>query len=95
MIFLEPTNFVPLSFRIFDIIHCENSLFLVFEYLEQDLKIYLDSSKQLLSKQQVKGFLWQLLQALAFCHSHLIIHRDLSSIFFSPRTSPLLLLYRF
>lgn len=49
----------------------------MFEYLDQDLKIFLDSNESLLGKRLVKSFLWQLLQALAYCHANLIIHRDL------------------
>ena len=32
-----------LSSRLLDVIHCENKLYLVFEYLTKDLKKYMDS----------------------------------------------------
>eukprot|EP00759_Apiculatamorpha_spiralis_P040372 PhF_6_TR38966/c0_g1_i1/m.58308 len=52
-------------------------LYLVFEYVDQDLKHALDKRMSSLSSNQVKRFMWQLVDGLAFCHCHRIIHRDL------------------
>lgn len=54
-------------------------MYLVFEYLTQDLKKLLDQHypPQGLIKQTVKSYLWQLLQGIAHCHSHRVLHRDL------------------
>lgn len=51
--------------------------YLVFEYMDQDLKHYLDSLTQPLSEAAVKHYAYQLLQGLSYCHSNCIIHRDL------------------
>ena len=65
--------------RLLDVAHCDNSLYLVFEYLTQDLKKLLDQSypPNGLSKSVVKSYLWQLLQGIAHCHAHRVLHRDL------------------
>uniref|UniRef100_A0A671N6M3 cyclin-dependent kinase n=1 Tax=Sinocyclocheilus anshuiensis TaxID=1608454 RepID=A0A671N6M3_9TELE len=61
-----------------DVIHTENKLYLVFEFLHQDLKRFMDSSSVAgISLPLVKSYLFQLLQGLAFCHSHRVLHRDL------------------
>ncbi|KPP72284.1 cyclin-dependent kinase 2-like [Scleropages formosus] len=61
-----------------DVIHTENKLYLVFEFLHQDLKKFMDSSSVTgISLPLVKSYLFQLLQGLAFCHSHRVLHRDL------------------
>uniref|UniRef100_A0A8C7CVU9 cyclin-dependent kinase n=3 Tax=Oncorhynchus TaxID=8016 RepID=A0A8C7CVU9_ONCKI len=60
-----------------DVIHTENKLYLVFEFLHQDLKKFMDSSVSGISLPLVKSYLFQLLQGLAFCHSHRVLHRDL------------------
>eukprot|EP01132_Coremiostelium_polycephalum_P004859 gene4859-6056_t len=52
------------------------ALYLVFEFLDQDLKKYMDSV-QTLSPQLVKSYMYQLLKGLAHSHSHRILHRDL------------------
>ncbi|CAH8607690.1 unnamed protein product [Schistosoma margrebowiei] len=54
-------------------------LYLVFEYLNVDLKRYLDDSgrKNLLEPGIVKSFMYQMLQGLLFCHGRRVIHRDL------------------
>ncbi|XP_015908897.2 cyclin-dependent kinase 5 homolog isoform X2 [Parasteatoda tepidariorum] len=70
---LKHNNVVTLH----DIIHTEKSLTLVFEYLEKDLKTYLDELKSLLSLDIVKLFLFQLLRGLAYCHRRKVLHRDL------------------
>ncbi|KAI1289563.1 Cyclin-dependent kinase 2 [Halotydeus destructor] len=63
--------------RLFDVVHCEKNLFLVFEYLDQDLKKLLDSTTSGLPAATVKSYLWQLLQGISHCHAHRVLHRDL------------------
>ncbi|CAJ0918080.1 unnamed protein product [Ranitomeya imitator] len=64
--------------RLLDVIHTENKLYLVFEFLNQDLKKFMDSSNITgIPLALVKSYMFQLLQGLAFCHSHRILHRDL------------------
>ena len=48
-------------------IHTEKKLTLVFEYLDQDLKKFLDSSDGL-DAFTIKSSLFQLLRGVAFCH---------------------------
>ncbi|XP_036388967.1 cyclin-dependent kinase 18-like [Megalops cyprinoides] len=60
-----------------DIIHTERSLTLVFEYLDSDLKQYLDNCGNLMSVHNVKIFMFQLLRGLSYCHKRKILHRDL------------------
>jgi serine/threonine protein kinase len=60
-----------------DVVHCDKNLYLVFEYLDQDLKKLLDSTSKGLPKALVKSYMWQLLQGISHCHSHRVLHRDL------------------
>lgn len=67
-------------YRLYDVVHADKSLYLVFEYLNQDLKKLLDGQKHHtlgLSRSTVKSYLWQLLQGISHCHAHRILHRDL------------------
>lgn len=59
-----------------DVVHCNQRLYLVFEFLEQDLKKHLDSVPSL-SPMLVKSYLYQLLRGIEFCHAHRVLHRDL------------------
>uniref|UniRef100_H2ZGZ7 cyclin-dependent kinase n=1 Tax=Ciona savignyi TaxID=51511 RepID=H2ZGZ7_CIOSA len=70
---LDHTNIV----RLMDVIHSEKKLYLVFEYLNQDLKKYMDSKPNGLPMPLAKSYLYQLLQGIAYCHSHRVLHRDL------------------
>ncbi|KAK7604236.1 hypothetical protein V9T40_004509 [Parthenolecanium corni] len=70
---LRHANIVTLH----DIIHTEKSLTLVFEYLDKDLKQFMDESGGSLHLNNVKLFLFQLLRGLAYCHRRRILHRDL------------------
>uniref|UniRef100_A0A8C8SIE2 Cyclin-dependent kinase 2 n=1 Tax=Pelusios castaneus TaxID=367368 RepID=A0A8C8SIE2_9SAUR len=64
--------------KLLDVIHTENKLYLVFEFLNQDLKKFMDSSSiSGIPLPLIKSYLFQLLQGLAFCHSHRVLHRDL------------------
>ncbi|NXR95798.1 CKD18 kinase, partial [Hypocryptadius cinnamomeus] len=70
---LKHANIVTLH----DIIHTERCLTLVFEYLDNDLKQYLENCGNLMSVHNVKIFMFQLLRGLAYCHGRKILHRDL------------------
>jgi len=59
------------------VVHGDDKLYLVFEFLDQDLKKYLDIAGAPLAPQLVKANLYQMLNGLAFCHAHRVIHRDL------------------
>ena len=67
----------PNVVSLLDVVHSEAKLYLVFEYLDQDLKKYMDSVDGPLSGMLVKSYLYQLLRGIAFCHSHRVLHRDL------------------
>lgn len=67
----------PNIVRLYDVVHTERKLTLVFEFLDQDLKKYLDVCDSGLDTPILKSFLYQLLTGVAHCHSHRILHRDL------------------
>jgi len=57
----------------------ESRLYLVFEFLSMDLKRYLDNlpEEEYIDKMLLKSYLYQVLEALLFCHKRRVIHRDL------------------
>ncbi|KAI8811681.1 kinase-like domain-containing protein [Cladochytrium replicatum] len=68
----------PNIVRLFDIVHSDAKLYLIFEFLDLDLKKYMDAAGPGgLSPSLVKSYMHQLIKGLAFCHCHRIIHRDL------------------
>uniref|UniRef100_A0A915MJU6 Protein kinase domain-containing protein n=1 Tax=Meloidogyne javanica TaxID=6303 RepID=A0A915MJU6_MELJA len=52
-------------------------LTLVFEFVEQDLREYMEELETLMSIRNVQLFAFQLLRGLSYCHSRRILHRDL------------------
>ncbi|XP_065674244.1 cyclin-dependent kinase 5 homolog isoform X2 [Hydra vulgaris] len=70
---LKHANIVTLH----DIIHTPKSLTLVFEYLEKDLKSYMDDCGGIIALSNVKLFLFQILRGLHYCHKRKVLHRDL------------------
>ncbi|RMX70274.1 hypothetical protein DD238_000070 [Peronospora effusa] len=62
--------------RLYNIVHTDRKLTLVFEYLDQDLKKYLDVCEKGLEKPILKSFLYQLLRGIAYCHQHRVLHRN-------------------
>lgn len=60
-----------------DVIHTEKKLTLVFEFMEQDLKKLLDMCDGGLDLEITKSYLYQLLNGIAHCHQHRVLHRDL------------------
>ncbi|CAJ0943255.1 unnamed protein product, partial [Mesorhabditis belari] len=67
----------PNVVRLYDVVHSENKLTLVFEYCDQDLKKFFDSLNGHIDQQTVRKLMQQLLRGLAFCHAHHVLHRDL------------------
>ncbi|KAK5129034.1 negative regulator of the PHO system [Meristemomyces frigidus] len=70
--------------NLYDVIHTENKLMLVFEYMDKDLKKYMDTYQSptggprgALDPVTIKSFMWQLLRGIAFCHDNRVLHRDL------------------
>jgi len=70
---LKHANIVTLH----DIIHTKETLTLVFEFLDRDLKQYMDDYSGVIELENVKIFLFQLLRGLQYCHSRKVLHRDL------------------
>eukprot|EP00543_Licmophora_paradoxa_P009201 CAMPEP_0202467384 /NCGR_PEP_ID=MMETSP1360-20130828/71786_1 /ASSEMBLY_ACC=CAM_ASM_000848 /TAXON_ID=515479 /ORGANISM="Licmophora paradoxa, Strain CCMP2313" /LENGTH=306 /DNA_ID=CAMNT_0049091905 /DNA_START=31 /DNA_END=951 /DNA_ORIENTATION=- len=67
----------PNIVRLYDVVHTERKLTLVFEFLDQDLKKYLDVCDSGLGMPILKSFLYQLCTGVAYCHHHRVLHRDL------------------
>jgi len=70
---LQHPNIVELR----DCVQSEGKLYLVFEFLEQDLKRYMDKVQSMLSPMLVKSYLYQMIRGLHFCHARGVMHRDL------------------
>eukprot|EP00331_Platyophrya_macrostoma_P004876 CAMPEP_0176416672 /NCGR_PEP_ID=MMETSP0127-20121128/6471_1 /TAXON_ID=938130 /ORGANISM="Platyophrya macrostoma, Strain WH" /LENGTH=328 /DNA_ID=CAMNT_0017796763 /DNA_START=40 /DNA_END=1026 /DNA_ORIENTATION=- len=72
---LQHKNIVGLK----DVIIDNTKLYIVFEFLDQDLKQCLDNLPKdgFLEPLRIKHFMYQLLQGVACCHSRRILHRDL------------------
>ncbi|WKA09193.1 hypothetical protein VitviT2T_026864 [Vitis vinifera] len=55
-------------------------LYLVFEYMDTDLKKYIRSFRQTgenIPTKTIKSLMYQLCKGVAFCHGHGVLHRDL------------------
>jgi len=70
---LRHTNIV----RLYDVIHTDRKLTLVFEFLDRDLKNYMDSTGGGLELHVIQSFLYQLLLGIEYCHNNKVLHRDL------------------
>lgn len=73
---LKHENIVTL----YDVIHTENKLTLVFEFMDRDLKKYMDThgyKNGALEPEVVRSFMYQLLKGITFCHDNRVLHRDL------------------
>jgi negative regulator of PHO system len=72
---LKHENIVAL----YDVVHTENKLMLVFEFMDRDLKKYMDThgDRGALKPALIKSFMYQLMKGIAFCHENRVLHRDL------------------
>ncbi|KAG5578275.1 hypothetical protein H5410_058409 [Solanum commersonii] len=89
--------------RLLDVVHSEKRLYLVFEYLDLDLKKHMDSCPEFskdtgvvkVSKIKIyiplELFVYQMLCGIAYCHSRRVLHRDLKpqNLLIDPRTNVL------
>ncbi|ORY79411.1 cyclin-dependent kinase [Protomyces lactucae-debilis] len=64
---------------LWDVIHTDNKLMLVFEFMDKDLKKYMDSHGKngALEPATIRSFMYQLIKGIAFCHENRVLHRDL------------------
>lgn len=68
----------PHVVKLHDVIHADRRLYLVFEYLDLDLKKLMDGMPTFSSNhRQIKLYLYQMLSGIAYCHARRILHRDL------------------
>ncbi|KNH06445.1 cell division protein kinase [Perkinsela sp. CCAP 1560/4] len=59
------------------VLHSENKLTLVFEFLDMDLRKFLDTHRDAMTPAVLRSFIQQLLRGAAYCHSRSMLHRDL------------------
>ncbi|EDQ89694.1 uncharacterized protein MONBRDRAFT_25292 [Monosiga brevicollis MX1] len=67
----------PNIVRLYDVLHSEHKLTMVFEYCDQDLKKFLDSCRGTPEHHVIQSFMFQLLQGIRHCHEERVLHRDL------------------
>ncbi|ESO07309.1 hypothetical protein HELRODRAFT_185461 [Helobdella robusta] len=67
----------PKIISLLDEVICFKAIYLIFEYLDCDLKKYMDDNPGGLNPALVKSYMHQLLQGLHYCHVRRVMHRDL------------------
>ncbi len=70
---LKHPNIVALN----DVVQSDGRLYLVFEFVDQDLKKYLDACEGFLSPDLILSYSFQILRGLEFCHIRGVMHRDM------------------
>ena len=70
---LRHPNIVELN----DVVQNEGKLYLVFEFVDKDLKKQFETSQGPLSWHTIKSYTYQLLAGLEYCHVRGVMHRDL------------------
>lgn len=63
--------------NLLDVICADGKLYLIFEFVDQDLKKALEKRGSPFTGMSLKRLIYQLLDGLYFCHRHRIVHRDL------------------
>ena len=58
-----------------DVVSGQNKLYLVFQYVDCDLKKFMEGHT--FTEEEVKKIIYQLLLGLDYCHSNRVLHRDL------------------
>ena len=68
---LQHPNIVALK----DVLQNDGRLYLIFEFLDKDLKRFLDSNEGPLDRMLIKSYTYQMLRGLNFCHARGVMHR--------------------
>lgn len=55
----------------------KGDLYIVFEFIDMDLKLWIDSQPAVPNQKLVKEFVFKILVGTEFCHSRRILHRDM------------------
>eukprot|EP01091_Cochliopodium_minus_P002787 TRINITY_DN12647_c0_g1_i1.p1 TRINITY_DN12647_c0_g1~~TRINITY_DN12647_c0_g1_i1.p1 ORF type:complete len:319 (-),score=74.89 TRINITY_DN12647_c0_g1_i1:31-963(-) len=63
--------------KLTDVINENHKLYLAFEFLDKDLKGFMNCCQGMIPKDLVKSYTYQLLLGISFCHIHRVLHRDL------------------
>ena len=69
----EHANICPLK----NLVYSVDRLWLIFDFLDYDLKMYMDKFGKPLPAEKVKSFTYQMLRGVAECHAKRILHRDM------------------
>lgn len=67
----------PNIVKLWNVVHSEKKLTLVFEFADQDLKKAMDDRGKGFDGPTTRSYLFQLLRGIAYCHQHRVLHRDL------------------
>ena len=67
----------PNVVKLFDVYCSPKKLFLIFEFVDSDLKKFMKARNQPLTPEMVRSFAYQLVAGVDYCHANRIIHRDL------------------
>ncbi|KAF9602043.1 hypothetical protein IFM89_024800 [Coptis chinensis] len=86
----------PSVVRLLDVKQAQNKegkivLYLVFEYMDTDLKKFMRSFRnkgEIIPPQTIKNLMYQLCKGVSFCHGHGVLHRDLKphNLLMDPKT---------
>ena len=60
-----------------DVVQSYSRLYLVFEFVDKDLKKFMDSCEGPLDPALVKSYTYQLVKGIEYCHNRGVMHRDL------------------
>jgi len=67
----------PNVIRLHEVLSLDRALYLVFEYVDMDLRIFLKRNGAFKDSLALKNAAWQCIRGTAFCHGRQVLHRDL------------------